>query len=291
MLLAVTGATGRLGRLVVDSLIDRGTPANEIVAIGRDEQKLSDLAALGVQVRSADYTEPDSLLAAFDGVDRLLFVSGSAVGQRAGQHRNVVKAATDAGVGFVAYTSAPRADTTQLALAPEHKLTEELIRESGIPFAFLRNNWYTENYFQVLEQAQYTGLIIASLGDGRVASAGRIDYAEGAAVVLAGTGHEGRVYEFSGDHAWGYEELSRTIGDLIGREVRYKRVSAKEHRKILTKAGVPMAQAAFVVTLDANTRDGALAETSGDLSRLIGRPTTPLRDTLAQAPVLADQGS
>ncbi|HEU4807593.1 MAG TPA: NAD(P)-dependent oxidoreductase, partial [Homoserinimonas sp.] len=169
---------------------------------------------------------------------------------------------------------------------PEHKATEELIRDSGLPFAFLRNNWYTENYFQVLEQAQYTGLVIASLGNGTVASASRRDFAEAAAVVLTGDGHEGKVYELSGDTAWGYDELTATLSELLGRGVTYRRVSAKEHRKILTKAGVPMGQAGFVVTLDGNTRDGALSLTTGELSALIGRPTTPLRETLALAPAL-----
>src|SRR5690554_575920 len=283
MLLAVTGATGKLGRLVIESLIERGTPAGDIVAIGRAVDKIADLQERGVQVRAADYGNPQQLAVALEGVDRLLLISGSAVGQRVAQHRNVVNAAQAAGVGFIAYTSAPKADSTDLALAPEHKATEELIRASGIPFAMLRNNWYTENYFQVLEQAQYTGLIIASLGDGQVASASRKDYAEGAAVVLAGSGHEGKVYELAGDVPWGYDELAATLTEILGREVVYRRVSAKEHRKILTKTGVPMAQAAFVATLDANTKNGALADASGELSALIGRPTTPLRETLADA--------
>jgi NAD(P)H dehydrogenase (quinone) len=286
MLLAVTGATGQLGRLVIESLIERGTPAGDIVAIGRSVDKIADLEERGVQVRAADYGKPQQLAAALEGVDRLLLVSGSAVGQRVAQHRNVVNAAQAAGVQFIAYTSAPKADSTDLALAPEHKATEDLIRASGIPFAMLRNNWYTENYFQVLEQAQYTGLVIASLGDGEIASASRQDYAEGAAVVLAGEGHDGKIYELAGDTAWGYDDLTATLTELLGREVKYRRVSSKEHRKILTKAGVPMAQAAFVVTLDANTKNGALADASGELSALIGRPTTPLRDTLAQAPAL-----
>lgn len=286
MLLAVTGASGQLGRLVLESLIERGTPAGDIVAIARSTDKLADFDERGVQVRFADYTKPESVATALNGADRLLLISSSAVGQRITQHTTVVRAAADAGVGFIAYTSAPKADTTDLALAPEHKATEQFIRDCGIPFAFLRNNWYSENYFQVLEQAQYTGLIIASLGEGRVASADRRDFAEAAAVVLAGGGHDGKVYELSGDTAWGYEELATTVSELIGRDVSYRRVSAKEHRKILTKAGVPMAQAAFVVTLDANTRGGALADTSGELSTLIGRPTTPLRETLAQAPAL-----
>lgn len=283
MLLAVTGATGHLGRLVIESLLDRGVPPESIVGIGRAVDKIADLKERGVQVREADYTKPESLEAALEGVDRLLLVSGSAVGQRVAQHRNVITAAQNAGVTFIAYTSAPRADTTDLALAPEHKATEQLIRDSGIPFAFLRNSWYSENYFQVLEQAQHTGLVIASLEDGRVASASRRDYAEAAAVVLAEEGHEGKIYELSGDTSWGYDDLVAVLTDILGREVIYRRVSGKEHRKILTKAGVPMAQAAFVVTLDANTKNGALADTSGELSALIGRPTTPLRDTLADA--------
>src|SRR5690554_6892869 len=286
MILAVTGATGRLGRLVIESLLNRGTAADRIVAIGRDLDKIADFAKRGVQARSADYTKPQTLTAALVGVDRLLLISGSAVGQRVSQHRNVVNAAKAAGVGFIAYTSAPKADTTDLGLAPEHKATEEIIRESGIPFALLRNNWYTENYHQVLEQAKYTGLVIASLGDGKVASASREDYAEAAAVVLAGTGHEGKVYELAGDTAWGYDELAATLTDLLGRDVVYKRVSPKEHRKILTKAGVPIAQAAFVVAMDGNTKNGALSEVTGELSALIGRPTTPLRETLAQAGAL-----
>jgi NAD(P)H dehydrogenase (quinone) len=286
MLLAVTGATGRLGRLVIESLLEHGTPAASIVAIGRETTKISDFRERGVQVREADYARPETLPAALEGVDRVLLISGTAVGQRVAHHRNVVDAAKNAGVGFIAYTSAPKADTTDLALAPEHKATEELIRESGIPFALLRNNWYSENYFQVLEQAQYTGMVIASLGDGTVASASRRDFAEAAAVVLAGDGHDGKVYELSGDTAWGYDELTATLTEILGREVVYRRVSAKEHRKILTKAGVPMAQAAFIVTMDGNTKNGALAETTGELSALIGRPTTPLRDTLAEAPAL-----
>lgn len=286
MILAVTGATGQLGRLVLESLLARGAAPESIVAIGRATEKLADFEVRGVQVRAADYAKPDTLATALRGVDRLLLVSGSAVGQRLAQHTNVVNAAKDAGVSFISYTSIPKAESTSLALAPEHKATEKLIRDSGIPFSFLRNNWYTENYFQVLEQAKHTGLIIASLGEGRVASASRRDFAEAAAVVLAGPGHEGTIYELSGDASWDYIELASAIGELVGREVTYRRVRPKEHRTILTKAGIPMGQAAFVVSLDASTRDGALAEATGELSELIGRPTTPLRETLAQAPVL-----
>ncbi|QEE61484.1 SDR family oxidoreductase [Salinibacterium sp. dk2585] len=291
--LAVAGATGHLGRLVLASLIERGAAPSDIVAIGRDVSKVADFAEQGVVVRPADYSRPATLDTALEGVDRLLLISGSEVGRRVAQHSNVVQAAKRAGVQFIAYTSAPHADTTSLALAPEHKATEELVRSSGIPFAILRNNWYTESYVQVAQQAKYTGLIIASLGDGRVASADRRDYAEGAAVVLAGEGHEGAVYEFSGDVAWGYEELARVISSIVEREVTYKRVSPREHRKILTKAGLDIGTAGFIVTLDTNTREGALADATDTLSSLIGRPTTPLAEGLAASyaeSVAAQQG-
>ncbi|TQL47732.1 NAD(P)H dehydrogenase (quinone) [Homoserinimonas aerilata] len=288
MTLALTGATGHLGRLVLESLLARGVAPDDIVAIGRDTSKLADFAERGVQLRTADYSKPETLAAAFEGVDRLLLISGSEVGQRVKQHGNVIDAAKDAGVGFIAYTSAPRADTSDLVLAPEHKATEQLIRDSGIPFSFLRNGWYTENYVQVAQQAKHTGLIIASLGDGTVASASRKDFADAAAVVLAGPGHENSVYELSGDTAWGYEELAQVVSDIVGREVTYKRVSSKEHRTILTKAGLPMGQAGFVVSLDTNTRDGALGLVTGDLARLIGRPTTPLAEGLAEAYAAAE---
>ena len=222
MIFAVTGATGHLGTLVIDAMLERGIAPGNIVAVGRSTQKLAELEARGMQVRAADYAKPDTLAAAFAGVHRLLFISGSEVGQRVAQHTNVVTAAKDAGIGFIAYTSAPAADTSDLVVAPEHKATEAVIRASGIPFAILRNGWYTENYAQVLEPARDTGLIIASAGDGRVASASRRDYAEAAAVVLTGDGHAGRVYELSGDSSWDYVELASTVADLIGREVTYR---------------------------------------------------------------------
>lgn len=283
MTIAVTGATGHLGRLTIEALLGLGVDPNQIVAIGRSVEKIADLAERGVIVRAADYARPETLAEALLGVDKLLLISGSQVGQRLAQHANVLRAAQDAGVTFIAYTSAPQADTTSLVLAPEHKATEKIIRESGIPFALLRNGWYTENYVQVAEQAAFTGLIIASLGDGRVASASRRDFAEAAAVVISTEGHEGKTYELSGDAAWGYAELAEIVSEIVEREVSYKRVSSKEHRSILTKAGLDMGRAAFVVALDSNTRDGALALTTGELSALIGRPTTPLRQGLGEA--------
>ncbi|MFC6354501.1 SDR family oxidoreductase [Luethyella okanaganae] len=283
MSLVVTGATGSLGRHVIETLLAKGTPADTIVAAGRNPERLAELAARGVKTAQIDYARPETLEGVFDGADAVLLVSGSEVGQRVQQHANAIAAAVSAGVGRIVYTSAPRADVSELVLAPEHKATEQLIRESGIPATILRNGWYTENYVQALQQARETGVVVASVGDGRVASASRSDYAEAAAIVLADESHVGKVYELSGDVAWNYDELASTIGDIVGREVVFRSVTPEEHAAILAEAGLDEGTIGFVVALDANTRDGLLAETSGDLARLLGRPTTPLREGLLAA--------
>jgi Predicted nucleoside-diphosphate-sugar epimerases len=283
MSFVVTGATGHFGRHAIDALLSRGVPAEQIVAAGRSIEKLDDLAARGVRVVRIDYAEPETLTAAFAGAEALLFVSSSDVGRRIAQHANVVAAAKDAAVGRIVYTSAPHADASALVLAPEHKATEQLIRESGIPFTLLRNNWYTENYVSTLEQARQSGTVVASAGAGRVASASRADYADAAAVVLTDGTHADKIYELSGDVAWGFTELAGAIADIIGRDVAYAPVTPEEHLAILTAAGLDEGTAAFVVALDGNIRDGALAEASGTLSALIGRPTTPLEEGLRAA--------
>ncbi|MET0784128.1 MAG: NAD(P)-dependent oxidoreductase, partial [Leifsonia flava] len=179
--------------------------------------------------------------------------------------------------------SAPHADTSELILAPEHKATEELIRASGIPFTILRNGWYTENYVGTVTDAGTSGVIAASVGDGRVSSASRADYAEAAAVVLTTDGHEGAVYELSGDVAWSFAELAHAASEVLGTPVTFRSLSPEEHLAALAAAGLDEGTAGFVVALDGNIRDGLLAETSGDLARLIGRPTTPLVDGLRAA--------
>ncbi|HEY8721760.1 SDR family oxidoreductase [Pengzhenrongella sp.] len=283
MSVVVTGATGHLGRLVVEALLDGGLPPADIVAAGRSVEKIADLAARGVRVAAIDYTRPDTLVAAFTGADAVLLVSGSEVGRRVAQHANAIEAAKTAGVGRIVYTSAPRADTSPLILAPEHKATEELIRASGLPFTILRNGWYTENYAGSLEQARATGELVASVGEGLVASASRADYAAAAARVLTSPGHEGKVYELSGDRAWGHAELAAVIAEIVGRPVTYREVTPEEHLAELTGAGLDEGTAGFVVALDGNTRDGLLAETTGELTALIGRPTTPLAEGLRAA--------
>lgn len=280
MKIAVTGATGHLGRLVIQDLLEE-QPAGSIVAVVRDEAKASDLAEKGVEVRVATYDDPAALLSAFDGVDRLLLISGSEVGRRVEQHHNVIDAAKAAGVKHVIYTSAPKATTSELVLAPEHKATEEYLVESALTYTILRNGWYTENYEQQIDIARETGVIVAAAGEGRVASASRSDYAAGAAAVLLGEGHEGKVYEFSGDYAWDFNELADAIADIIGKPVAYQSVDGPILIGILKNAGLDEDTAAFTAALDGNIAAGALSETTGELSALIGRPTTPLKEGLA----------
>lgn len=282
MTIAVTGATGQLGRLVLDELLTNHEPA-ALVAVVRDAGKAGELRARGVQVRVADYSDPASLEVALTGVDKLLLISGSEVGSRVAQHANVINAAKAAGVNFIAYTSVLAADTTDLILAPEHKATEELIRASGLEYTFLRNGWYTENYVQTVATARQTGAVVAAAGDGRVASAARADYAAAAAEVLSSAGHEGRVYELSGDYAWDFKELATALTEIAGREVVYQPVTAAELVEILTSAGFDQGTAGFLAALDADTRAGLLAAVTGDLSGLIGRPTTPLLQALRSA--------
>ncbi|MFE4949995.1 SDR family oxidoreductase [Leifsonia sp. NPDC056665] len=283
MTIVVTGATGHLGRLTVDALLDRGVPAADIRALGRSAERLAPLATRGVQTAVIDFGKPETLDAAFAGADALLLVSGSEVGQRIPQHRNAIDAAVRAGVGRIVYTSAPHADDTDLVLAPEHAETEKLLAASGLPVTVLRNNWYTENYVGQLDVASATGELVGSAATGRVASASRKDYAEAAAVVLTTDGHDGAVYELAGDVAWTFDDLAAAIGELLGRPVAYRSVTPEEHGAALREAGVDEGTAGFVVALDGNIRDGALADATGTLSELIGRPTTPLAAGLAES--------
>lgn len=277
MTILVTGATGNLGRLVIASLLERGADPQSIIAGARDVTRAENL---GVRAARLDYTDPSSIAAALDGVDSVLLISGSEVGQRVAQHEAVIDAAKDAGVTKFVYTSAPKATTSDLVLAPEHKATEELIQVSGLPSVILRNNWYTENYATDLDRAAETGVLAAGVGDGRVASASRKDFADAAAAVLLADGHIGQVYELGGDVAWNYDDLAAAIAEISGREVTYQPLTPDDQRDGLLAAGLDEGTAGFVVALDSGIRSGALADTDGTLARLIGRPTTPLIDGL-----------
>ncbi|MET0991628.1 MAG: SDR family oxidoreductase [Lacisediminihabitans sp.] len=280
MSLIVTGASGHLGSLVVESLLERGVAPEQIVATGRRVDALAPFAARGVRTAELDYSRPETIDAVLSAGDTVLLVSGSEVGQRAAQHQNVIDAAVRAGAARIVYTSAPHATTSALVLAPEHKATEEAILASGLPYTILRNNWYSENYADTIAQATATGFFIGSVGDGLVASASRKDYADAAAVALTSPDLAGSIFELSGDTAWDYTELAAAISAVADREVEYRDLSPEAHADALRGFGLDEGTVGFVVALDGNIRDGLLSETSGDLSRLIGRPTTPLVDGL-----------
>jgi NAD(P)H dehydrogenase (quinone) len=277
-MIAVTAATGQLGRLVVSGLLGAGVPAAQVVAVVRDPQKAGDLADRGVQVRQADYNDPAALDAALRDADRVLLISGSEVGQRVAQHGNVVRAAQSAGVGLLAYTSAPKADDTPLPLAPEHLATERLLADSGLPVVVLRNNWYLQNYDQTISSAAATGEVIGSAGTGRIGAASRADFAAGAVAVLTADQPQPGVLELGGDSAFTLAELAAAVAAESGRDVTYRDLPPEEHVRALVALGLPRDTAGFVAALDQSIAQGALDTGSTALSGLIGRPTTTLAD-------------
>jgi NAD(P)H dehydrogenase (quinone) len=283
MSIVVTGATGHLGRLVVADLLARGVPAPEIVAAGRAVDRIKDFADRGVTVAAIDFADPASLRAAFAGAGKVLLVSGSEVGRRVAQHQNAIDAARDAGVGLLAYTSIANAGTTTMRLAAEHQATEAALRASGVPFVLLRNGWYTENYTGQLAAIRQFGALSGSAGSGRVSAATRADYAAAAAAVLAGDGHAGRVYELGGDEAFTLAELVAELSAQTGQEIVYRDLPAPEYAELLAGAGVPRPVAEILADSDLGLARGELYVDSGDLHRLIGRPTTALRDAVAAA--------
>ncbi|MFF0423138.1 SDR family oxidoreductase [Streptomyces sp. NPDC004520] len=284
MSIVVTGATGQLGRLVVDALLDT-VPAESVVAVVRDKAKAADLAERGVELRIADYSRPETLAEAFEAGDRVLLISGSEVGQRVPQHRTVIDAAKAAGVAQLAYTGVLGGPEADFTLADEHKATEELILASGLPYTFLRNGWYSENYTANLAPVLAHGAVVASAGEGRVASAARADYAAAAAAVLTGPAEEhlNKTYELSGDTAWSFAEYAAEVGAQTGREIAYNAVPGAVHLEILTGAGIPAPFAEILVDVDRAVALGALALRTGDLARLIGRPTTPVAESIKEA--------
>jgi NAD(P)H dehydrogenase (quinone) len=283
MTILVTAASGHLGRLAIESLLDRGTAASDLIAGVRTPAKVADLAERGVRVVELDYMKPATIAAALQGVDALLFISGSDPGDRFTGHRNVIDAARAAGIAKLVYTSAPQATTSDFILAPDHKATEEALAQSGIPTVILRNNWYTENYVQNVLGAADSGKITAAAGDGRIASASRKDFAEAAAVALVEDGHEGNVYELGGDVAWTFDDLAAAASEILGRDVVYERLTADELVAVLQGAGLDAGTAGFVAAIDDGISRGVLAHTDGTLAKLIGRPTTPLVDGLREA--------
>ena len=280
-MIVITAATGKLGRLVIAELLKR-TPASQLVAAVRNIDKAADLAALGVQVRRADYTDPASLDAALQGASKVLLISSDAIGQRVAQHRNVIDAAVRAKVGLLAYTSVLRADTSELGLAAEHRETEALLRASGLPFSILRNGWYQENYTAGLGTALQHGAILGSAGQGRIAAAARADYAAAAAAVLT-TAQPQAVYELAGDSGFTLAELADEVARQSGKPVRYQDLPQRDYHQALLGFGLPEGLANLIADSDAGAARGALDDNGGVLSRLIGRPSRSLADAVRAA--------
>ncbi|MFB7876632.1 NmrA family NAD(P)-binding protein [Nocardia sp. NPDC056064] len=268
MTVAVTGASGQLGRLVVEALIEAG---ERPVAIVRDPSKVADLAARGAEIRQASYDDPAALDAALAGVDRVLLISGNEFGARIAQHTNVLRAAERAGVELLAYTSIPRAEENPMILAAEHRGTEEVLATASVPTVLLRNSWYWENLAGAAAAAAATGVLRGALGEGRISGAARADYAAAAARVLTGDGHAGRVYELGGDQALTGPEIAAAIGA----GVRYENLAEDDYAAVLRDAGLDADHAAVLADADTGTAKGFLEVTTGDLAALLGRPATP----------------
>lgn len=278
-MIAVTGATGHLGQRVIHNLLNTHD-AQKIVAIVRNPAKAQQIAEKNVLVRQADYSDPAALALALQGVEKLLLISSSEVGQRAAQHRNIIDAAKTAGVQLIAYTSLLRADTSPLGLHEEHVETENYLAQSGVPFVLLRNGWYSENYLASVPAALEHGVFIGSAGDGKIASATREDYAAAAATVLSLDNQAGKVYELAGDSAWTLSELADKISTLTGKTVVYQNLSEADFAATLKQAGLPDAIATMLADSDIGASKGGLFDDSHQLSRLIGRPTTSIDDSL-----------
>ena len=277
--IAITGATGQLGRLVVNKLKAK-VPAADIVALVRTPAKAADL---GVTVREADYNKPETLDQALAGIDTLLLISSSEVGQRAAQHHNVIEAAKKAGVKRIVYTSLLHADTSPLGLAEEHRATEAELKASGMPFTILRNGWYTENYTGSIPGALAAGAFIGSAGNGKISSVPRADYAEAALAVLTSEGHAGKTYELASDEAYTLSDLAAEISRQTGKTIPYKDLPEAEYAAALTGVGLPEGLAQAFAGYDVSASQGALFNDSHQLSALLGRPTTPLATAVADA--------
>lgn len=282
-MIVITGATGQLGRLVIEQLLIRGVPAGGIVAAVRNPAKAADLAARGVVVREADYSRPDTLRTAMAGAGRVLLISSSEIGQRTAQHRAVIEAARAENVQQLLYTSILHADRSPLFLAQEHRQTEALILASGLPYALLRNGWYTENYLMSVPVALKAGTFIGSAGEGRIASATREDYASAAAAILTRPVQDSAVFELAGDTAYTLAELVAEVNRETGAQLRYQNLHQAEFAAALTAAGVPAGFAEVLADSDVGASQGGLFDDRRQISALTGRPTTSLADALKLA--------
>ncbi|MDA8510741.1 MULTISPECIES: SDR family oxidoreductase [unclassified Citrobacter] len=278
-MIAITGATGQLGQHVIESLL-KTVPASQIVAIVRNPAKAAALSQQGIIVRQADYTDETAFTTALQGIDKLLLISSSEVGQRTPQHRNVINAAKAAHVKFIAYTSLLHANTSPLGLADEHVATEKMLADSGIAYALLRNGWYTENYLASAPAALEHGVFIGAAGEGKIASATRADYAAAAARVISEDGHAGKIYELAGDEGWTLSQLAAELAKQSGKKVVYQNLSEADFAAALKGFGLPAGLADMLADSDVGASKGGLFDDSHTLGKLIGRPTTSLADSV-----------
>lgn len=276
MKIGVTGATGQLGKLVVEQLQNKAGEEN-IVALVRNPEKAKDL---GVEIRPFDYEQAGSLAGQLQGIDRLVMISANEIGKRARQHKNVIDAAKNAGVKWIVYTSLLRADSTTISLATEHLETEKILKNSGIDYTILRNGWYTENYTSSIGGAIAGGAFIGSAGSGKISSAARADYAEAAAVVIMDESYRGKVLELAGDVAYTLSDLAAEISRQSGKDIPYKDLPEDEYAKILESFNLPKLIAAAIASWDVSVSKGDLYDDSKQLSKIIGRPTTPMSETV-----------
>jgi NAD(P)H dehydrogenase (quinone) len=276
MKIGITGATGQLGRLVVEKMKQRVNSDN-LVALVRSPEKAFDL---GIDASPFDYGNPEAILQGLNGIDNLLLISGSEIGQRKIQHKNIIGAAQKAGVKWIVYTSLLHADTSSLSLAKEHIETEKILKDSGIPYTILRNGWYTENYMGSISGALQAGVLVGSAGDGKISSAAREDFAEAAAVVLTSDKQIGKVYELAGDESYTLKELAAEISKQTGKKIPYSNLSEDEHVEILKKQGLPEGLAQMLAGFDDGASHNDLFDDGKELSRLIGRPTISLTEAV-----------
>jgi NAD(P)H dehydrogenase (quinone) len=275
----ITGATGQLGRLVTEKLKET-VSAESIVALVRSPQKAKDL---GVEAREFDYSKPENLVRALEGIDNLLLISSNEIGQRANQHVNIIEAAIKAKVKWIVYTSILHADTSSISLAAEHLTTEAALKNSGIAYTILRNGWYTENYLGSIQGAIAGGAFLGSAGDGKISSAARADFAEAATAVLTGKNHQGKIYELAGDEAYTLTDLAAELSSQTGKNIPYKNLPETEYAAILKSFGVPEGFAGAIAGWDVSVSGGDMFENNHQLSKLIGKPTTSLSRSIKNA--------
>lgn len=279
-MIALTGASGQLGHLVIEELVNEGIPLNEIMAVARSTDKLANLQEKGLNVRYADYEKPETIKKALNGATRLLLISASEVGKRFKQHKNVIDMAKESTVEFIAYTSILKADSSPLSLAKEHRETEDYLKSASIPYTFLRNGWYSENYTQFIGAALEFGHVSGCAGDAKFSCAERRDYALAAAKVLASKNHAGKTYELAGDTAFKLSDFAKMISEQAGRNISYENISQDEFAALMQKAGLPPLLAKALADAEIGASKGALFDDSKQLSSLIGRPTTPILESI-----------